>query len=138
MNASWPFCHYVLKAIFIIAHSLNVQVSEKNIPFCFYYSSDVYLFLLSQDGCHLLSLYTEEIHLFSKIYLLVHTVWKVSVFGVILVCIQSKCGKIQTRKTPNTGTFHAVSFTSSSEVGSFICWGPTLIMRRIFCDSKYL
>ena len=31
-----------------------------------------------------------------------------SVFGVILVSIQSKCGKIQTRITPNTDTFHAV------------------------------
>ena len=28
-------------------------------------------------------------------------------FGVSL-CIQSECGKIRTRKTPNTGTFHTV------------------------------
>ena len=28
-------------------------------------------------------------------------------FGVSL-CIQCECGKIRTRKTPNTGTFHAV------------------------------
>ena len=50
--------------------------------------------------------------------------WKVSVFGVFPVRIfshsdwilgyflslriQSKCGKVQTRKTPNPGTFHAV------------------------------
>ena len=33
---------------------------------------------------------------------------KVSVFGVILVRIQSECGKIQTGITPNTDTFHAV------------------------------
>ena len=26
--------------------------------------------------------------------------------------IQSECGKIQTRKTPNTGTFHAVNETA--------------------------
>ena len=25
MHASWPFYHYVLKAIFLVAHSLNVQ-----------------------------------------------------------------------------------------------------------------
>ena len=31
-----------------------------------------------------------------------------SIFGVILVHIQSKCGKIWTRITPNTDTFHAV------------------------------
>ena len=28
-------------------------------------------------------------------------------YGVSL-CIQSKCGKVRTRKTPNTNTFHAV------------------------------
>ena len=58
--------------------------------------------------------------------------WKVSVFGVFLVCIflhldwiwrdtpylsvalriQSECGKIGTRKTPNTYIFHAVHFIS--------------------------
>ena len=32
------------------------------------------------------------------------TAWKVSVFEVF----QPECGKIQTRKTPNTDTFHAV------------------------------
>ena len=53
-----------------------------------------------------------------------NTAEKVSVFGVILIrisrirteyeeiplslCIQSKCGKIQTRITPNTDTFYAV------------------------------
>ena len=29
-------------------------------------------------------------------------------FGVFLVRIQSKCGKIRTRKTPNAETFYAV------------------------------
>ena len=37
-----------------------------------------------------------------------YTVQDVSVFGVFLVCIQSEFGKIQTKKTPNTATFHAV------------------------------
>ena len=36
------------------------------------------------------------------------TTLKVSPFGVFLVRIQSKCGKIWTRKTPTTNTFHAV------------------------------
>ena len=47
------------------------------------------------------------------------TAWKVSVFGIILVCIfphsdrnQSECWKIQTRITLNTDTFYLViSFT---------------------------
>ena len=37
------------------------------------------------------------------------TAWKVFVFGVFLVRIQSKCGEIRIRKTPNTGdaeSFH--------------------------------
>ena len=36
------------------------------------------------------------------------TAWKVSIFAVILARIQSECGKIRTRITPNTDTFHAV------------------------------
>ena len=48
--------------------------------------------------------------------------WKVSISGVILVCIslhsdwivslriQSECGKMQTRITPNVDTFHVVYF----------------------------
>ena len=35
----------------------------------------------------------------------------------VSLCIQSKCGKIRTRKTPKTATFHAVSGTSF--LGSF-------------------
>ena len=35
------------------------------------------------------------------------TAWKVSVFGIILVRIQSKWGKIRTRITTNTDTFFA-------------------------------
>ena len=31
-----------------------------------------------------------------------------SVFGVFLIRIHSECGKLSTRKTPNTDTFHAV------------------------------
>ena len=36
------------------------------------------------------------------------TTWKVSVFGVFLAHIQSQFEKIQTRKTLNMDTFHAV------------------------------
>ena len=34
-----------------------------------------------------------------------------SIFGVILVRIQSECGKIRTRITSNTDTFHVVIYT---------------------------
>ena len=40
------------------------------------------------------------------------TALKKSLFGVFLVHIQSKCGKIRTRKTLNTDTFHAGFFYS--------------------------
>ena len=44
-----------------------------------------------------------------SIYVIVDfTAWNVYVFGVLLVRIQSECGKIRTKKTPNTDTFHAV------------------------------
>ena len=36
------------------------------------------------------------------------TALKVSVFGVFLVHTQSECGKIWTRKTPNTDSFYVV------------------------------
>ena len=48
-----------------------------------------------------------------------NTVWKVSVFGVILVRIQSECGKIQTRITPNTDTFYAVQSLQITKFGYF-------------------
>ena len=40
-----------------------------------------------------------------------HTAQKASVFGVILVRIQSKCGKIRTRITPNMDTLWHFVFT---------------------------
>ena len=63
------------------------------------------------------------------------TVWKVSVSGVFLVRIflhsdwirrdtlriQSKCGKIRARKTPNTDTFHAVLVTTYSQYFLVFC-----------------
>ena len=44
-----------------------------------------------------------------------NTTRKVSVFGVILVRIQSKCEKMRTRITPNTDTIYTV------QVGQDIC-----------------
>ena len=44
------------------------------------------------------------------------TAQKVSVFGVILVRIQFECGKMRTRITSNTDTFHAVCCTSVSSM----------------------
>ena len=32
------------------------------------------------------------------------------VFGVILVCVQSECGKMRTSITPNKDTFYVVDF----------------------------
>ena len=40
----------------------------------------------------------------------IHTAWKVSVFEIILIHIQSDCGKIRTRVARNTNTFHAVIY----------------------------
>ena len=45
-----------------------------------------------------------------------HTAWEVSVFGFFPIRIQSKCGKIQTRKTANTDTFYAVSVFVNTEL----------------------
>ena len=40
-----------------------------------------------------------------------NTAQKVSVFGVILVCIQSEYRKIRTRITPNLDTFNTVQYS---------------------------
>ena len=46
---------------------------------------------------------------------------KVFVLGVFLVRIQSECGKIRTRKTPNTDTFHTVlNIQSTCQVQFFL------------------
>ena len=44
----------------------------------------------------------------SRVFLRSITAKKKSVFGVILVLIQSECRKMRTRIIPNTDTFHAV------------------------------
>ena len=56
------------------------------------------------------------------------TSWKVSLFGDILVRIQSECGKMRTRITPTTDTFYAVSvfgyensFIIQRRVSAFFC-----------------
>ena len=41
--------------------------------------------------------------------IIAHTALKEAVFGVFLIRIQSECGKIRTRKTPNTDTFQAMT-----------------------------
>ena len=43
------------------------------------------------------------------------TAWKVSVFGVFLVCIFPHLDWIRTRKTSNTDTFHAVHYRPLNE-----------------------
>ena len=42
-----------------------------------------------------------------------NTTWKKSVFRVFVIYFQSKCKKIQTRKTLNTDLFHAMRFKSN-------------------------
>ena len=37
-----------------------------------------------------------------------YTAWKLSIFGVFLVRVQSEFKKTQTRKTPNAETFYAL------------------------------
>ena len=53
-----------------------------------------------------------------------------SIFRVFLVRIQSKCGKIPTRKTPNTDTFLVVLPSIERMIG----W----IFTEDKCDSKFL
>ena len=51
---------------------------------------------------------TEHLQIAASGFQFIVTAWKVSIFGVILVCTQSECGEIHTRITPNTGTSYAV------------------------------
>ena len=57
-------------------------------------------------------------------FLLNVTAWKVFVYGVILVLIQSKCGTMQTRKTLNTDTFHVLCVEDINCISKkqFIIW----------------
>ena len=48
------------------------------------------------------------------------TSWKVSLFGDILVRIQSECGKMRTRITPTTDTFYAV-WSAKAYILVFTC-----------------
>ena len=67
MNAYWTLYYNVLKAIFLVPHSLNVH--GKITLFCWYDPSNIHLVLLTRYRCHLLSLCIEEIHVFLIIYL---------------------------------------------------------------------
>ena len=77
------------------------------------------------------------------------TTWKVSVFGVFLVRIQSKWGKIQTRKTPNTDTCHAVQFLTISWIQDKSSqaqhWNPLRLLHHVstilssgFCEKEQI
>ena len=50
------------------------------------------------------------------------TAWKVPVFEVILVRIQSECVKIQTRIISNTDTFYAVSNRRTNHESNLFSW----------------
>ena len=60
------------------------------------------------------------------------TMWKVSIFGVFLVLIQSECGKIRTRKTPNMDPFHAVSSYLQVIYKLNFWWNPQNIIHDEF------
>ena len=54
-------------------------------------------------------------------------------YGVSLWCIQSKCGQIRTRKTPNTDTFHPVHLSYYSFYNFFMTYTQVST-----CNSKFL
>ena len=59
------------------------------------------------------------------------------VFGVILVRIQSKCGKMRTRITPNTDTCHAVSCNIGPIIAKIVVLIP-LIQRKRPKEESFL
>ena len=64
----------------------------------------------SQTACSIISLFQWKVW-YRVFFLLIRAytpTWKVSVFRVLLVGIQSECWKIRTRKSPNTDNFYAV------------------------------
>ena len=64
---------------------------------------------LQKGGCPLRNF--DLTYKFNHLNLLrTYTAWKVSVFRVFLLHIQSKCRKRRTKRTPNTDNFHAVLF----------------------------
>ena len=82
-NYYWIFCGISEQRNKLVLRSLNILIS----PRCqSYLPEDSVLYNYNRNIC---------------------AAWKVSVFGVILVCIQSECGKIRTRITLNTDTFYA-------------------------------
>ena len=68
------------------------------------------------------------------------TAWKVSVFGVFQVRIQSECGKIWTRKTPNPGNLHPSLEEVAVEVSETHVYSLMLhfsISNRIFNNKIF-
>ena len=67
--------------------------------------------------------------------------WKVSIFGVFLVRIQSECGKIQTRKTPNMDTFHIVKALWDIQKTRQSVWSsltfPIILLEILSCKSLF-
>ena len=70
-----------------------------------------------------------------------------SLFSVFLVHIQSHCGKIQTKKTPNTDTFYAVFITPEIirkphsailDLCKLLTPAPTAVNERLFSALKSL
>ena len=59
-----------------------------------------------------------------------------SILGVVLVCMQSKCGKIRTRITPNTDTLHLVIHFSILLLGN--CPNTEFFLVCIFPHSDWI
>ena len=54
------------------------------------------------------------------------------IIGVFLVRIQSECGKIRTRKTTNTDTFHAALVITILHIPTHLCTAKyQLVMKYI-------
>ena len=58
-----------------------------------------------------------------------HTAWKMSVFGVVLVHIQSEFGKIQIRAAPNKDAFYTVLVMKQK--ASNIWWNESVLLLRL-------
>ena len=58
-----------------------------------------------------------------------HTAWKMSVFGVVLVRIQSEFGKIQIRAAPNKDAFYTVLVMKQK--ASNIWWNESVLLLRL-------
>ena len=58
------------------------------------------------------------------------TAWKMFVFGIFLLSIQTECGKMRSRKASNTDTFYAVELLNSITFCNITTWHLIFVL---FC-----